>query len=62
VNLFRSAESSDPFTRGQRTSTAPWVFNMCGACAVTVSGWRSVRVEYVEPVRVDGQPHAFAHG
>ena len=21
----------------------PWVFNMCGACAVTVSGWRSGR-------------------
>jgi hypothetical protein len=38
------------------------VFNICGACAVTVGGWRSRPVEHVEPVRVDGQPYAFALG
>ena len=35
---------------------------LCGACAVTVGGWRSRPVEHVEPVRVDGQPYAFALG
>jgi hypothetical protein len=38
------------------------LFNMCGACAVTVSDGVAVGVEHVGPVRVDGQPHAFALG
>ena len=42
VNLFCSAKSSDPFHPPADGPRPPlWVCNMCGACAVTVSGWRS---------------------